>query len=80
MPLRNAVKILLTMVLGLPILLAVLGWVIGLLTALGDQAAAAILKHLNTGVSVLWLVCIVGLVIVMALETFESSSSDPRDE
>lgn len=80
MALRTAAKILLSLVLGLPILLAVLGWVIGLLTAMGDQAAAAILRQLNTGVSVLWLVCIVGLVIVMALETFESQPGDPPDE
>ena len=68
---RNAVKLLLALVLGLPILLAVLGWIVGLLTAMEDAAAATVLRYLSTGVSVLWLVTVVGLVIALALETLD---------
>jgi len=72
---RTTVKLLLAFVLGLPILLAVFGWVVGLLTALGDTGAATVLQHLSTGVSILWLVCVVGLVVALAVETLD----EPRE-
>ena len=72
---RTAVKTLLLFVLGLPVLLAVLGWVTGLLTAMGDEAVATILRYINTGASVLWLVSVVGLVVALAVESLD----DPRD-
>ncbi len=72
---RSAVKILLGFVLGLPILLAVLGWVTGLLTAMEDTTAAGVLHDLSTGFSVLWLVSVVGLIIAMAVETLD----EPQD-
>ena len=68
---RTAVKILLGFVLGLPIVLAVLGWVAGLLTAMEDEAAAGVLRDLSTGFSVLWLVTVVGLVIALAFERLD---------
>ena len=68
---RTAVKILLGFVLGLPILLATLSWVAGLLTAMEDTAAAEVLHDLNTGFSVLWLVAVVGLVVGLAVEALE---------
>jgi len=72
---RSAVKILLAFVLGLPVLLAVLGWVSGLLTAMEDAAAAGVLHNLCTGFSVLWLVCVVGLIIALAVESLD----EPQD-
>jgi len=77
---RTAVKLMLALVLGLPILLAVLGWVMGLLTAMGDAAAANVLRHIHTGASVLWLVSVVGLVVVLAIETLDTDSNEPRQE
>ncbi|NOZ41369.1 MAG: hypothetical protein GXP24_14255 [Planctomycetes bacterium] len=68
---RSAVKILLGFVLGLPLLLAILGWVAGLLTAMEDHAAAAVLRDLSTGFSVLWIVTVVGLVIALAVESLD---------
>ncbi len=68
---RSAVRLLLGFVLGLPVLLAVLGWVAGLLTAMEDIAAAEVLRDLSTGFSVLWLVCVVGLVIALAVERLD---------
>jgi len=73
---RTAVKILLAFVLGLPVLMTVLRWVGGLLTAMGDASATTVLQHLNTGASVLWLVSVVGLVIALAVQNFE----DPREQ
>ncbi|MGI9428906.1 MAG: hypothetical protein ACR2NM_09630 [Bythopirellula sp.] len=68
---RAAVKLLLGFVLGLPVVIAVLGWVGGLLTAMEDSTAANILMHLSTAFSVLWLVTIVGLVIALAVESLD---------
>lgn len=68
---RAAVKLLLGFVLGLPVVIAVLGWVGGLLTAMEDNTAANILMHLSTAFSVLWLVTIVGLVIALAVESLD---------
>ncbi len=73
---RSAVKLLLGFVLGLPILLAVLGWVAGLLTAMEDVAAAEVLRDLSTGFSVLWLVSVVGLVIALAVERLDESGEE----
>ena len=73
---RSAVKFLLGFVLGLPILLAVLGWVAGLLAAMEDVAAAEVLRDLSTGFSVLWLVTVVGLVIALAVERLDETGEE----
>lgn len=73
---RSAVKLLLAFVLVLPVLMAILGWVAGLLTAMKDDTAADILRDLSTGFSVLWLVTVVGLVIALAVESLD----EPREE
>jgi hypothetical protein len=67
MTLRTATKVLLTFALGLPVVQAVLTWVAGLLSSMGDQAGAAIIRHVGTGCQVLWTVSIVALVIVLAI-------------
>jgi hypothetical protein len=66
---RTALKTLLVLVLTLPILVVVFGWVSGLLTALGDAGAAAVLGHVNTALRVVWLACLTGLVVVLALDS-----------
>jgi hypothetical protein len=53
--------------------MAVLGWVVGLLTTLEDNAASAVVRHVTTGASVLWLVAVVGLVIALAFESLDDS-------
>ncbi len=73
---RTIVKLLLSFVLVLPVLLATLGWVAGLLKAMEDQAAAGVLHSLSTGISVLWIVTVVGLVIALAVESLD----EPREE
>jgi hypothetical protein len=71
MTLRRTVRCLLLVVLGLPLVQATLAWVVRLLAAMGDQAAANVIGHLNTAVGVLWLVALVGLVVALAVQSLE---------
>ena len=73
MDLRASVKMLLVLVLGLPILQAVLAWVTGLLTAMGDPAAALVVGYVNTAAQVMWLVCVVGLLVTLAMRSLDES-------
>lgn len=68
---RTAVKLLLTLVLGLPLLQAALVWVGGLLNAMGDAATKSVLTHVNTVVGIVWLVSVVGLVVALALQSLD---------
>jgi len=68
---RTAVKVLLTLVLGLALLQAVLVWVGGLLKAMGDPATTAVLGHVNTAIGIAWLVSVVALVVALALQTID---------
>ena len=68
---RTAVKVLLTLVLGLPLLQAVLVWVGGLLKAMGDPATTTVLSHVNTAVGIAWLASVVALVVALALQTID---------
>lgn len=76
MNLRTALKCLLFAVLGLPLLSVVLTWVVGLLAAMGDAGGASAFKFINTAAQVLWLVSLVGLVVVLALEALERSREE----
>ena len=76
MTLRNATKLLLLCVLGLPLMQAVLAWVKGLLTAMGDKSAATVVSHLVTIAGTLWLITLVGLVVTLALQSMDGSSRD----
>lgn len=71
MSLRSAVKTLVALSVGLPLLQATLFWVGGLLGAMGDEAAAGILVELQTVTGVAWLVSLVGLVIVLAVRSLD---------
>ncbi len=76
MNLRTALKCLLFAVLGFPLLSVVLTWVVGLLAAMGDSGGASAFKFINTAAQVLWLVSLVGLVVVLALEALERSREE----
>jgi hypothetical protein len=78
MTLRNATKLLLLCVLGLPLTQAVLAWVKGLLTAMGDKSAATVVSHIVTIAGTLWLITLVGLVVTLALQSMDGSSSDGK--
>lgn len=77
---RTAVKTLLAFVIGLPIVMAVLGWVVGLLGTMDDEGAAVVLRHVTTGFSILWLVTVVGLVVALAFESLDDESLDGPHE
>jgi hypothetical protein len=72
MPIRTAVKVLLALVLGLPLLQAVLVWVGRLFQALGDVGTTMVLGHVNTAIGIAWLVSVVGLVVGLALQSLEA--------
>ncbi len=70
---RSAVRTLLGFVLGLPIVLVVLHWVSGLLSAMADATAAAVLGYIGTGIGVLWIVTVVGLIVALAVDVLDDS-------
>jgi hypothetical protein len=72
---RSAVKLMLALTLGLPLLQAVLVWVGGLLTAMGDPTTSTVLSHVNTATGIVWLVSVVGLVVALALQSLD----EPHD-
>ncbi|MCI0335908.1 MAG: hypothetical protein L0228_22095 [Planctomycetes bacterium] len=67
MTLRSATKSLLVLALVLPVVQAVLIWVRGLLTSMGDEAGATVIHHVGTACQVIWSISLVGLVILLAL-------------
>ena len=76
---RSATKLLLILVLALPLLLAVIAWVNGLLTARGDASAVNVLGHVSTVLRVIWLVCVVGLVVTLAIQSLDEPKNGPSD-
>ena len=68
MTIRSALKLLLGLSLGLPLLQTVLIWVAGLLAAMGDEAAATFLGRVNVAIGVIWLASLVGLVMLLAIK------------
>jgi hypothetical protein len=63
---HRAVRWFLVAVLALPLVQAVLMWTAGLLAAMGDDAAAGVVRHVTTAIGVFWLVALVGLVVALA--------------
>jgi hypothetical protein len=80
MTLRSATKALLGLALGLPIVQAVLFWVGGLLTNMGDDGGAKIIQHVVTACQVTWAVSVVGLVITLALVVLNDRPVEVNDE
>jgi len=77
---RSATKLLLIFVLGLPLILAVMSWVDGLLTAMGDASAVNVLGHVSTVLRVIWLVCVVGLVVTLAIQSLDEPKNGPSED
>ena len=67
MTLRSATKTLLMLVVALPVAQIVLIWFRGLLNSMGDANGGAIIGHVGTAFQVVWALCFVALVIVLAL-------------
>jgi hypothetical protein len=68
---RSAVKLLLALSIGLPLLQAILFWIGGLLEAMGDEAASGALSRIQMAAGVLWLISLSGLVVVLAVRSLE---------
>jgi hypothetical protein len=81
MTIRTALKLLLGLTLGLPMLQSLLYWVSGLLASMGDDAAATAFQRLHIAVGVAWLVCLIGLVISLAMKAIGDvgDEADERD-
>jgi hypothetical protein len=79
MTLRNALKTLLVLVLALPLVAAVLLWVVGLLRAMGDVVGAAVVGHVGTACQVAWLVCLVGLLVTLAFTALDPPAKEPPE-
>ena len=80
MTLRNATKVMLFLVLGLPLLQAVLMWVESLLTAMGDEAATVVVSHIITTAGGLWLVALVGMVVILAIQSLDGSPAPVEED
>jgi hypothetical protein len=76
----KAMKTLLVLALGLPIVHAVLVWVSGLLASMGDEGGATIVRHVGTACLVVWAVSLVGLLIVIAVVMTNEANQEPRVE
>jgi hypothetical protein len=79
MTLRSALKLLLGLAIGLPLVQTLLFWVAGLLRAMGDEAAATFLGRVNVVAAVLWLASLVALVVLLSLKAIDQPSA-PQDE
>ena len=64
---RTAIRTLLVIALGLPVVQAVLVWVGALLTSMGDDRGAAFVRGVGTLFLVAWTVALVGLLILVAV-------------
>lgn len=80
MTLKNAIKTLLVLVLALPLVAAVLVWVVGLLRAMGDAVGAAVVGHIGTACHVVWLVSLVGLLVAVAVDALAEPPPELEDQ
>jgi hypothetical protein len=64
---RSTVKWLLVATLALPVVALVLAWAGGLLRAMGDVAGAIAVGYVVTACQVVWAVCLVGMLIMLAI-------------
>lgn len=62
---------------GLPMLVLVLQFASVLLSEMGDQPGGRVLRYISTGAGIAWAVSLLGLLIVVALETL-SRDEPPR--
>jgi hypothetical protein len=69
MTLRSAAKTFVCLAIALPIVGAVLAWVVGLLRAMGDIDGANIIIRVGFACEIIWSVSLVSLVILLAIIT-----------
>ncbi|HEX6963554.1 MAG TPA: hypothetical protein VF175_16930 [Lacipirellula sp.] len=71
MNLRSALRLLLGLALGLPLLQMLLFWVARLLSAMGDAAAARIIERLMVVNGVVWLVALLAIIVLLAVRAID---------
>ena len=67
----NALKWLLYLALGLPMLVLVLQFAAALLAVMGDEPGARVIRWIAVGGGVLWVVALLGLLVAVAIETLD---------
>ena len=80
MTIRTAIKALLLLVLSLPLAIVVLAWVNDLLAAMGDTSAVLVVGHADTIVRVVWLIALVGLVVILAVQSLDQPEHSDSEE
>lgn len=78
-PFASAVLALLAVALFLPIALAVILGVGGLLAAMGDAAAARVLGWIGFALGVVWVVDLISLVILQAIGSLGARPTDDHE-
>jgi hypothetical protein len=76
---RRAVRWLLVAVLALPLGQAVLTGTAGLLAAMGDDAAAGVVRHVVTALGACWIIALVGLVVAIAFAVVSDGPPESRE-
>jgi hypothetical protein len=78
---RGALKLVLGLVLGLPVVQATLLWSARLLlAALGDESAVHVLDRVNLATGVAWLLSLIALVVVLGLRALDEGGEGPAEE
>lgn len=81
MNLHSSLRVLLVLTLGLPVVQAVLIWVVGMLAAMGDAAGAAVVRNVGTACHIAWSIALVALVIVLTIRALnEPPHNAPMEE
>jgi hypothetical protein len=78
MRLTQVLRWLLFLAIGMPMLVLVVQFAGVLLAAMGDQLGARVLRAIAIGGSLFWIVVLLGLIIVVAIETLNRNEPPPR--
>jgi hypothetical protein len=77
MRVTNILRWLLVLAIGLPMLALLLQFARVLLVEMGDPRGGEVLRGISVGVGITWAATLLGLLIVVAVETI--SRDEPRD-
>ncbi len=77
---RSVIRGLVVAALGLPVAQAVLVWVGALLSGMGDDHGAAVVRCLGSACLVVWTVTLVALLILVAIVVGNDTSREPGAE
>ena len=75
---RQGIRTLLLLVIALPLAHMILSWIKALLVAIHDQPGSEVLEGLTSTCQIGWLLSVVGLLIVMGVDTV--LKTDLQDE